>query len=562
MKFHSQLFLIGVSLLLFASSALKGQSASGLTTTELYSSTVPIVPELGEIHGITANEELVFEFRTKAGVKSPDGTFQLREVAAGGLLKLDQSQPISPKVNYITASNYPEGSAYYSSTKEDAVMLAGPEDQLPLSDLRAMISSTNVKGGALPSLMDYASDVKIGNEAAATTYYHTNPYVSPSGKIGYVASTNYTLEDADKAWSTPAFAYKKKIEVHKFKKELLFPAENISYKAGLTSAEPVPYATDPVSGLMSMLGGLKYKKEPGKEKSHFYEFQLLSFDRNGAVVNQEVINSDLPIQITSAFALEEGPYLNANTRAAKAFIFIGEGQEKEEQSAALMRRLFFVDASTGQLSNTTDFKLPAKHAELAGIINLSASDLITLVYFHTYAGQRGFTFLTFNAEGEKVGEQFFDNNFINAGGISSDKLITAPNFKMLSVLPGSDNRYTLVATIQDGEATANQGLFLFDYDAKGVGVAHGTTNPEDTKGVFIDDKATVYFFTNSGVGMQAKPQLLQFGGSSGALQNMLPEDAIIGGPEKAWLYHAEQKAFYLLTKDANNRGLFLHELKH
>lgn len=529
-----------------------------ISSVEVYDPSISLTPENGVIEGMTDEGKIVYGFRALVGVKSPDGTIEKGEVAAGGEVKHDGSIWGSTDTKFYKVKNYADGSDYYASIESDAVLIAAAADQVKYGEYLKSRRMADNWGHVLPQLINEKTKANLypSDAAPADKYFFTKPYVKPTGKIGYIATYTYNLESADKAWSEPIMAYKKKIVTNKIGHEEMFDDKNVSYKGSMSTMDPVPFATNPVNGNMTMLGGIKYKKTAGKDDSHLHEFKLLSFNNNGELTGNEIVKSELPITIASANTISQGPYINGEMREAKTYIFEATGDVKgDDQASPTLRRYYSVDATSGKMLNSFDITLPFKYSEKVAFINLPDSDIGTFIYFHTAAENRGFTCVSLNSKGEKVNVQSFDNEFINRSSIPSDKLVVNTKMGILSVIEGRENQKYLVTNLRVADKLVDEAVFVFQYDLL-RGITQGIPEPKGLLGAFLtSEKDLLLLFKNDD-----KAVLNHLGGGSDGSENLLGDGTVIGGHEEAWLYLEENKELYLLTKTPKNRGLFLHKI--
>lgn len=560
------IFLYFIVFLLFFPFLLAAQA--DFKTFPLFDPSLKIPVKKSTIGNVYEDRQLRYSFQVETGVQPPEEERFVGVAYAAGAIAAREDAPEVPQTIFKFNEDHPKGSDYYISIDAEAELLVASDQLVDHLVYVQQLPEKFYPRSAKPEQLEDTKPNSLypSDTAPISSYLGASTYIGLGGKISYVANTVYNLLPEKDAWSPYQKAYEKDKEIHKYKKVLLFPTENASYFNNALKGGLVQQLSDPQNGLLSLFGGLQYKKTEGKKNSEQHEFQLLSFDRNGEVVHREVITSEEPLQLTQQYPLTSGPYLNGNTRAVSAFLFEAKGHPStENEELKRKRRFFIVDNKTGKIRTTVDVSLPTVNAVNAGIIDLPNSRYATIVYFHNAFENRGFTFITLDkSTGEVVGTKTFDNAFVDGGGVPPTKLITAPIFTIDAVY-GQAPECILRVSLTVKESTTSVttlGTWLLDYNGNEEGLRSATGTPQNQRFVFVDKEATqIFFYAQDGEGAGARPKLWAFGKGYDGLTNLLPDDVELAGNLEYNMYYSDKiKVLFLLTRRQDGVGLYLHRL--
>lgn len=457
--------------------------------------------------------------------------------------------------------------------------LASPKDIWPYDTLLVFTNNRDIKkplpdwGEEIKRGLQEAGKVKPKTEVYAEEYYKPGISTGLSGNLSQMTTVVYNLRPkADWNKGLAPGPYSSKVNLIKGQDfDALFGNPNVNYKA--TAGIPTQY--DPASGNLAIMGGLKYKKDKTKDDSEFYEFLLLSFDKDGNNLARVPYETKEPMVIvgsTTIYGQEIAPDVREATHAV--FLLRGGGNKNITSFNNKLLRAFVVDLKTGQLVAQNEVEMPQGGGKLLERFP-SGATTTTLTFLYTDGGKNGLSFVTLGAEGILATSHFLSDTpqgqslqlepfgFATVEVVTAERFLLADNsevvikqFIKLETPPGADkpNRIPIGGAIvrygSDGVVTQFKGL---DKAMKGL------DNMEQLP--LSQDGQSFYSLSKNAAGRDMVSFLKVDAESLNVINYTLKEGHCLAGKD-AFFIDDENKRVYFLSQSMADGGLYFHQYRY
>lgn len=286
---------------------------------------------------------------------------------------------------------------------------------------------------ALPA---YKSAVADSDEPEfIESYANTTITVGLSGDIQTITTSTHTLRPEDKRGKSLLGDpnYKMQASFAKGDAKQVFKDTDMSYK--LLSAGNIPQISDPSTGNVVLLGGLKYKKDDSKKGSHYREFFLLGADAEGNMTGKEQLMTDVPLELVDVY-YAEGKTIAPGVRQGSKAVFLakGAGEKDDPNVDPSLLYAFVVDINTAKVISQNQANLPEGESVPIGL-NINAAGNVVLLYYTASNGQ--ITPVTLTSEGLSVGEPLLSGPLDPVVNLPTDDL-EITNISSFSLADGRD----------------------------------------------------------------------------------------------------------------------------
>lgn len=401
---RSILFLFGM----ISALALFAQSASLENTLIINENAVHKVTQV-EMLGTqeaTGVNQLYYSFtHPGGGVQKVKGSFfsggkEPTSLKAFGVINISQEGVVSSDfVRWLAPRHSGVSINLYANPLDGAdAMLQKPiaaKGQVSPYDTLGGLKRQLEEAGEIVSLA--VSGKKENDLPLCPQYYESTVYVGLGGGINQILTMDHTLkseEDRNKLMSMKD--YDLETSINKDHVKDVFGADNITFKY---SAGAIPQVSDPITGNVIVMGGIRYKKNKAKANSEYKEFRLFTFNKEGEVVNSVNYESDEPILIKGGYPIygqQLGPDLWEATHAV--IIAGGAGNRKMTNINKKYFKAIVVDVKTGEIVAEHEQELSQPAGKFLEARQCS-NGTIELLYYYPASGQQSLTLINIGKDG-------------------------------------------------------------------------------------------------------------------------------------------------------------------